>query len=200
MGTIFQKVESHLPPANANNMILEIGSDRYEGSTAWLANVAAQRGEEFHTVDICDYAQHRIGAIPNCAVNYHVAQGSVWCQQVLPNLQRKIAMVYLDNFDYMWDITELQHPQRNPFLAQQVQQYQNNFGISMNNFNCQVEHLTQCQSLIPFMAPDGIIVCDDTYTWNDCWVGKCGATVVWLATQGWTVVKYKDNGVILKKQ
>lgn len=200
MGNIFQQVEPHLPAASSDHIILEIGSDRYEGSTLFLAQLAAQRQEAFHTVDIADEAQQRLGQPPGCDIQYHVAQGSAWCQQVLPTLNKKIAAVYLDNFDYIWDITELARPDQNPFLIQQTQEYANKFGLIMNNFNSQVEHLTQCQALLPWMASDGVIVCDDTYTWNDCWVGKCGPTVIWLATQGWTVLQYKDNGVILKKQ
>jgi hypothetical protein len=45
MGKIFEQVEKYLPAANGdNNFILEIGSDRYEGSTEFFAQLGERRG------------------------------------------------------------------------------------------------------------------------------------------------------------
>ena len=54
------------------------------------------------------------------------------------------------------------------------------------------------------MSDDGIIVCDDTYLYNDCWIGKCGAVVVYLLANGYKTIEI-DNvqgqsfGVMLKR-
>jgi hypothetical protein len=70
----------------------------------------------------------------------------------------------------------------------------------MSNQNCQVEHMKQMLALYPFMDQHSIIVCDDTYTYNDCWIGKSGPVVIFLLANGYTIQKTStDCGVILKR-
>jgi hypothetical protein len=50
------------------------------------------------------------------------------------------------------------------------------------------------------LTPTAVVAFDDTYCWNDCWVGKCGPAVVYMLASGWRVVEQTlDCGVILKK-
>lgn len=73
------------------------------------------------------------------------------------------------------------------------------FGFEFSNNNCQIEHLKQLLFLHPFFTDDCLIVFDDTFEFNDCWVGKNGPGVVFLQTQGFEIIFKKHDGVIMKK-
>jgi hypothetical protein len=73
-------------------------------------------------------------------------------------------------------------------------------GIAMNNQNCQAEHMRQIVALRTCLSPGAVVVFDDTYCYNDCWIGKCGPAVVYLQAHGWSVVHQTlDCGVIMKR-
>ena len=82
----------------------------------------------------------------------------------------------------------------NPDIERQKAQYLNEFGLVMNNQNCQVAHLQQMMALYPYMNQNSIVVCDDTYLSNDCWIGKCGAAVVFLQANGYRIADIESQG------
>ena len=87
----------------------------------------------------------------------------------------------------------------NSAIKLQMQEYAGQ-GIAMTNQNCQIEHMKQIVALEPCLNSNSIVVFDDTYAVNDCWIGKCGPAVVYLLSKGWSVVEQTlDCGVILKK-
>ena len=188
MGMIFQRVKEFVPDCT-DTIWLEIGSDRYEGSTLFLAELAAQQNVSLYSVDIDTAARRRIG---HPAIVWQQALGSEWCKDTLPKVGKKISLLYLDNFDYNWDVNKY-----NENVARQQQEYQSRFGISMNNQACQIEHMSQMVHCLPHMADHSVVMCDDTYLLNDCWVGKCGGVVIWLLSLGWNLEIVRDCGVIL---
>lgn len=195
VGAIFREAE-HYVENLSGSIILEIGSDRYEGSTEYFANLAGQHGVEFHSVDIVDDAQRRLKHLP---VHWHTQSGSLWCQRVLPQLDTQVGCVYLDNFDYNWDVN---YPPQD-WLQKQQSFYVQKVGVEMTNQNSQVEHLKQILAIYPYLSDSAVVICDDTYTYNDCWIGKSGAVVIYLLANGFEFVKNirepKDVGVILKR-
>jgi hypothetical protein len=188
MGMIFQRLVGNMPRAQGT-MMLEIGSDRHEGSTMCLADLALQQEISLYSIDIDTAAASRV---KHSAIVWQKDVGSDWCRDVLPTLGKKISVLYLDNFDYIWDVNEY-----NASIAQQQQQYISKFGLVMNNQNCQIEHMKQMIYCLPYMADHSVVMCDDTYLSNDCWVGKCGGVVIWLLAQGWHLSLVRDCGVIL---
>lgn len=195
MGAIFREAE-HYVENLAGSIILEIGSDRYEGSTEYFANLAQLHNVEFHSVDIVDDARRRLRHLP---VNWHTRSGSEWCRVDLPQLDTQVGCVYLDNFDYNWDVRQ---PAQD-WMQKQQQFYAKTVGIEMTNQNSQIEHLKQILAIYPYLAESAVVICDDTYTYNDCWIGKSGAVVIYLLANGFELVKNirepKDVGVILKR-
>ena len=193
MGAVFKHSEKYLGKTQ-DTIFLEIGSDRYEGSTEYLANLAQSCGAEMHSVDIVENAQKRLKHLP---VQWHVQWGSDWCKDKLPKIQKKVSCLYLDNFDYIWDIT-LPESERS---VEQKNWYRNVLGIPMHNQTCQVEHMKQIVNIFPYLTNDAVVAFDDTYTANDCWIGKCGPVVVWLLAHGFELVRHKkfEYGVILKR-
>jgi hypothetical protein len=47
-------------PADTTGVFVEIGSDRHEGSTPILANLAKQHNTKLITVDVSDFAKHQL--------------------------------------------------------------------------------------------------------------------------------------------
>jgi len=191
MGTIFKKLEPHIVNVDPGSVFVEIGSDRGEGSTHELDRLAGEHSVRLITVDILPNAkQHLQSALPN--TDFVVASGSEWAQQYQG---APIACVYLDNFDYIWDNNKTGHIP----TQQQMAEYAGR-GKTMTNQNSQIEHMAQMLGLYPHLAPGAVVMVDDTYQVNDCWIGKCGPVVVFLQAQGWSIVERTlDCGVILKK-
>ncbi len=186
----FKRAEQWLPVVGPDDVFVEIGSDRYEGSTTYFAELAVKNGTVLHTVDLLAEPQARInrsGQVPG--IVWHQADGYEWAKDVFPSLGKRISCLYLDNFDYDWNIT-----QPNSNIQKQKQEYQERFGIEMNNMNCQVAHLQQMMTLLPYMNQRSIVVCDDTYLSNDCWIGKCGTVVVYLVSHGYRIVDTEKVG------
>jgi hypothetical protein len=191
MGKIYKDINNFLPQT-PRGVFVEIGSDRGEGSTHTLAELAQQHNTRLITVDISSKAQSRLShTLPN--TDFVVASGSVWARD-FANTHTNIAVLYLDNFDYIWDIDSV-----SAAIRQQMHDYAGQ-GIVMSNQNCQIEHMRQMVALTPLLSSDAVVAFDDTYCVNDCWIGKCGPAVVYLQSLGWTVVHQTlDCGVIMKK-
>jgi hypothetical protein len=99
-------ITTHLDKLDADSIFLEIGSSRGPGcSTQELADIAYELGVKLHSVDIRPEIHSEI---KHDNVVLHTAVGSEWCESVLPTLGKKIAFLYLDNFDIIWDILMLQ--------------------------------------------------------------------------------------------
>lgn len=175
----------------SKSLILEIGSERGEGSTFTLSDIARSVNCQFITVDILDHAKNNTHGTVAEFVVYE--SGSKWCHDELPNLEKKINILYLDNFDWTWDEC---NPQE--YNLQQRQEYLKR-GIVMNNFNCAQEHLAQMLYCLPYMAEKCLIVCDDTWRHphEGLFVGKCGPTVHYLLHQGFEILHNENLGIIL---
>ena len=192
MGSIFKKLEPHLIDLEPHSVFVEIGSDHGEGSTGELDRLCGLHGKKLVTVDISPVAKQMLSS---SLVNteFVVQSGSEWAQQYKGP---PISCLYLDNFDYIWDTKDIcsHKPTMN-----QIHEYSTR-GQCMNNENCQIEHMKQMIFLYPHLTPNAVVMFDDTYLFNDCWIGKCGPAVVFLLTHGWNIVeKTTDTGVILRK-
>jgi len=190
---IFNSIDKYMP-ANPQGIFVEIGSDRYEGSTSILAGLAKKYGTTLISVDVLSDSQDRLQhEFDN--VKFIIEAGSTWANKYA-KLGPKIAVLYLDNFDYLYDINNANTDLR---IKQQLASYADR-GIEMNNVNCQIEHMKQLISLIPTFTPDTLIIFDDTYQLNGCWVGKCGPCVIYLLCLGYEVLQWTtDCGMIMKK-
>lgn len=190
MGTIFKKLESHIIDPAPGSVFVEIGSDRGEGSTRELDRLAKLHQTRLTTVDVLDNAQRHL-ACELTNTDFVIATGSEWARQYSGP---PISCLYLDNFDYIWDINENHRP-----TQLQMAEYADR-GKTMTNQNSQIEHMAQMLALYPHLAPNAVVMFDDTYQINDCWIGKCGPAVVFLQAQGWSIIeRTTDCGVILKK-
>ena len=84
---------------DTNAIMMEIGSDRNEGSTSWFDNFAKIHKQEFYSVDVIDDAENRHTHLEN--TNFIICDaGSSWTATELPKLNKKINILYLDNYDW----------------------------------------------------------------------------------------------------
>lgn len=179
-------------PEKPTGVFVEIGSERGEGSTISLNSLAKQFNTKLISVDINPDAKQRYGDKLK-HTEFVVASGSEWAKEFATNWT-DIAVLYLDNFDYIWDVNNV-----SAAIQIQMREYAGQ-GIVMTNQNCQAEHMRQIVALKGCLAPDALVVFDDTYCYNDCWIGKCGPAVVYLQAHGWSVVHQTlDCGVIMKR-
>jgi hypothetical protein len=187
---------------NTDEIIVEIGSERGEGSTEWFDVYAKKLNVDFYSVDVVDTAKTHLTHLTN--TNFVIAEsGSHWAHNDLPKLNKKIKVLYLDNYDWLGPINNLL-----PHEQEQVAEYQNR-GIEMSNLNCQTEHLHQMVGCLPFMSNESIIICDDTpyQDHSGIYIGKNGAVIPYLLSYGYKIVFgrghnrtcLEDNGVILKR-
>jgi hypothetical protein len=190
MGTAYLKTHEYL--TSADGVFVEIGSERGEGSTNYFAELARKMDTKLITVDVKN--------VPNqlSDVEYVTANGSHWAQHIFPDYSKKISCLYLDNFDYNWDVAQGGSQQMIDIVKNQQEEYLTR-GVVMNNLNCQAEHLAQMLALVSYMADTSVVVCDDTHKINDCYVGKCGAVIPLLSLHGYEIVNEKDMGVILAR-
>jgi len=188
--TFDRLINIHVSAVSSASVIVEIGSYRFEDSTVVLDRLAQKNNTKLLSVDISSKPCERIGAeVSN--TEFIIGQGSVWAKNYVGPA---ISVLYLDNFDYEYDVNNILEAQ-----IKQAEFYQS-MGMEMNNNNCQIEHMCQLLFLYPHLTADAIVIFDDTYQINQCWVGKCGPGVIYLQAQGWKILEHTtDAGVILKR-
>jgi hypothetical protein len=183
----YTKLENINLISNQDSIVIEIGSENGEGSSVWLYNWAKQRTMEFYSVDV----EHRMRERKHPEINWVVtSSGSDWCKNVLPGLNKKIIVLYLDNFDWIWDANNVQS-----HIQQQISKYLER-GVIMNNQNCQEEHRLQVEYCLPYLDEQSVVIMDDTYYNNEELTGKCATVIPLLLQNGFELhgTEYATRG------
>jgi hypothetical protein len=170
-----------------DNIVVEIGSENGEGSSLWLHNWAQQHGMDFYSIDV----EHRKRELDYPDINWVVVTcGSYWCKNILPGLNKKIKVLYLDNFDWIWDESNLAN-----YIKEQIKKYALR-GVEMNNTNCQEEHRLQVEYCLPYLDKQSVVIMDDTFYTNDSWDGKCATAIPLLIENGFKIhgTEYATRG------
>jgi len=218
MGTYYKQVEQYLDQIDTGAWI-EIGVDRGEGSTRFFADLAKTKATKFYGVDADEGQISRARAVLSSQGKmvlgtdgqFYLAEGTLpdhielthaFGEQFLSNLTpQPVSLVYLDNFDWdYWVGRQEEH-----FVPAQKQHYREYMGTEMTNINSQKAHLAQAMLLMPMMAANSIIVCDDTWYHPEegVFIGKCSAVIPYLMLNGFELLHsqgYRQNsGAILGK-
>lgn len=171
----YTKLENINLSTNHDNIVVEIGSENGEGSSLWLHDWAIKHNVEFYSVDV----EHRMRERTHPQINWIVTgSGSDWCKNVLPGLNKKIKVLYLDNFDWIWDTKNI-----NSYTQQQILNYSKR-GVIMNNQNCQEEHRLQIEYCLPYLDKQSVVIMDDTFYNTNTWDGKCATAIPLLLQNG----------------
>jgi hypothetical protein len=183
--TKLEQINLNIDP---DNIVVEIGSEQGEGSSVWLYDWATKYNIEFYSVDV----EHRMREKNYPQINWIVASsGSDWCKNMLPSLDKKIKVLYLDNFDWIWDLENMPD-----WIYGQINSYAQR-GITMNNHNSQEEHRLQLEYCLPYLDEQSVVIMDDTY-YNDKnqLTGKCATAIPLLLKNGFKLhsTEYASRG------
>jgi hypothetical protein len=167
-----------------DNIVLEIGSERGEGSSIFLYEWAKKRGISFFSVDVLNDAKEKYN---NPDINFEVYDtGHGWCKDILPNLGKTIKVLYLDNFDWI-DENNLKYE----WMHELIDSYGKR-GVTMNNLNSQEEHRLQSLYCIPYMDECSIVIFDDTrasHLTPTGYDGKSGTAIPLFIQAGYEIKK-----------
>ena len=160
-----------------NGVAVEIGTERQEGSTTFLASLCEAHGLQFFSVDVDpgehELARRRLGERAVCAKG----------EDFLPTLDTNVCFAYLDNFDWMWE------PHAEAEYENYIARYKT-FGLEMNNLNSQRSHLAQAVAVCGKRAAHCLIIIDDTWRRADgTFDGKGGAAVPYLLNTGFELLQ-----------
>lgn len=172
----YQNLDRYIGFIESGSVFVEIGSDRGEGSTPYLADMAGKYSTVLHTVDI---ENRRRTKNDRSNVIWHRGRGSEWAANTWPQIGNQIALLFLDNQDWIYD---------SECDANQASQQ---------------EHLSQIRSLLPWVTPSAVIGCDDTYLKSpeNIWTGKCALGVPLLFEHGFRLVESTlHSGVIFARE
>jgi len=176
--------------------LLEIGSDRGDGSSYIFATLAKNLDRRLFSVDVdpavVDKNREEFQQLPfELPVEFFNQTGEQFLQD---HTDLRFSIVLLDNFDWDWNPHSPE-----PHILEQKKRYQIEFGLDMSNHQSQVTHLRQAILLTEMLTPDAMIVCDDSYWANEygTYTGKCGAAIPYLETLGFRVVYNKDHGIVM---
>lgn len=163
-----------------NSCIVEIGSQRGEGSTDYFIELARKLKVPLYTVDInyevYIWIAHKTHAF--------LMSGEEFFERVLPNIGSKIGICYMDGFDWIW-----QGMDGRDFILAQKEEYKN-LGFELHNDASQKSHVRQCQAIVDFKM-DYIgtrILFDDTWPTREGYDGKGGSAVPYLLGKGYEVI------------
>lgn len=169
--------------------VLEIGSDRHEGSTEYFNNICKKNNVKFYSVDCEQSAHDRARSI--IGDRAFKAKGedfldSLWLAD------QKFSYVFLDNFDFF--IPGVGDPKN---LVEIYKNYEK-LGMDVSNESSRQAHLLQAQKVQQYMMDDAIIGFDDTWQKPDgTFDGKGGTAVPWLLQNGYTILEEGRIGEVV---
>jgi len=153
--------------------LVEVGSERGEGSTEWLDRYARAHGLRFYTADIDPetYAKAR-----------DITPGARLCPgRVLLKRVKSVSIAYLDGFDWMPSKEASQ-----TWALKQRARYRR-LGVEQTNEASEREHLCEAELVAAKATKRCAVICDDTF-WEGRWQGKGAQAVPYLLNEGFEVV------------
>ena len=195
MGQIYKNIHKYLPRlGKIGGSLVEIGASRPgdDQSTQYLHDLSKHLGISFVT---CDINRNRVADLNSQGISATCLKG----EEFLPMYAPKIAIAYLDNFDWNW------HPMATEdWTLDQIKEYRDNYSLEMTNVYSQAAHVHQAVLLETKTAENSIVCIDDTWfvrEW-DTYQGKGGAAVPYLLAKGYIVLETTNGrdgtyGVIL---
>lgn len=206
--TLFEGLVEEMDEGGA---IVEVGSDRGEGSTQFFSRIANSTGRVFYSVDFSNEGFRR--AMNVCGSCAHQGMGEKWLQSTYPFLgagggERKgkgeaerrgggeegrgeagravhqIVAAYLDNYDWTWRWTvgmQYKQQQRADYSAE---------GLTLDNEASQAAHLAQSILVAGHCSDRCFVLFDDTWPSPrpGVYSGKGGTAVPFLLANNFEII------------
>ena len=170
---------------------LEVGSDRGEGSTKVLAELALSLGMKFVTVDMDDAVSDKVRPVVEAVHPEFMAICAKGEDYILTLPDNSIAVAYLDAYDTM--------PPDRMLPADMAQPYSRLGG--WKNHEAWRMHLIASMALDFKLVPGGLLCFDDTWRKNGVWASRSKGYMAlpWLLANGYREVAYVDGSILLRK-
>jgi hypothetical protein len=172
--------------------LVEIGSDRGEGSTKALAELALELKLNFITVDMNWDIYKRALEIVHEVNPTFAAECDKGEDFINFFAEEDIAILYLDAYDTMPPGFELPKDIKDPYIE--------NMG-RWDNFDAWNMHLQCCVVANKKLMPGGYVCFDDVWRKDNVWAKRSkGYTAIpWLMDRGYKEIKYVDGCILLRK-
>ena len=190
-GAPYRMLEEMADDLDAGGSFVEVGSDRGEGSTAWLSSFAARTGRDFFSVDFAPEGFENARRV--CGACAYRGLGEDFLSSEFANVSKfgAISFAYLDNYDWIWAGEHVQSytPQFPAMLSDgELSQYKLKMrkeyeaeGYVLNNGRSQEAHLAQAKLVYSLCTERCIIIFDDTFPLGQgLYSGKGGAAMKFL--------------------
>jgi hypothetical protein len=185
---VYWVLEQHSNIAE-DECVVEIGSERGEGSTFWLSTFCAERDVTFHTVDIDPHIHKNAVSIVSEHPKSHAHLSSG--EDFLAGLDQCISFAYLDGFDCIPKGFETAK-----FVRDCANRYQQ-IGLHLSNDECEASHLRQAELFVAKAATRCTLLIDDTFL-AESWSGKGALAMPYLRTQGFVLSDLGGAGLALR--
>lgn len=137
-----------------DGVVIEIGSERNEGSTTYLNNFCTNNSLKFYTIDFDTDQYIKSNKITNGKA-YNMT-GEHFFEHIFPAYNEKISFAYLDNYDL------ITHDGRN--WEQRKSLYKKHgLKMSIHNNESKISHLKQAMYVDKFSSNKCYILIDDTW-------------------------------------
>jgi hypothetical protein len=190
-GAPYRYLEDFADDLDPGGSFVEIGSDRGEGSTAWLHSFAARTGRDFFSVDFAPEGYENARRV--CGSCAHRGLGEDFLSSEFRAVSRfgNISFAYLDNYDWIWagehpESYTMQFPammrdeEMSAYKLKMRKEYEAE-GFELNNGRSQAAHLAQAKLVYSLCTARCIIIFDDTFQLgNGLYSGKGGAAMRFL--------------------
>lgn len=137
--------------------VVEIGSERAEGSTTYLSTHCETKGIPFYTIDFNKDQYLNALRITNGVGAFNMT-GEEFLSNIFPLLNQKISFVYLDNFDLVTGDGRDWTQRKSLYKS---------YGLEMSNINSKIAHMTQAILAEKYANQKCHILFDDT------WIDSC---------------------------
>jgi hypothetical protein len=173
--------------------IVEIGSAREslgpDSSTFYFNKIALDNGATFFS---CDFSSES-HALAKSIVDDRafLSDGKVFLDSFTKITTQKISILYLDNFDIIYNEVHFQS------LKRRVGDVYEQHGEIINNQRSAEVHLEQMIAALSLMADKSIVIVDDTKQIDNGWWGKGALVVPFLLKEGYKPIVISPDGVML---
>ena len=172
--------------------VIEIGSEREEGSTREIARYCSRKRVPFYSVDV-DPEVH-LGAELILSgyktSTAHLGRGEDF---LVHSLKEQIRFAYLDGHDCI----PVGH-EAEPYIQFYKEKYKD-LGLVLNNEMSQASHLIQAALVDIRSASRCAILIDDTDRTPDGWVGKGALAMPYLASRGYALFDFTGAALAVKE-
>lgn len=167
-----------------NGVVIEIGSERGEGSTKFLSNFCLKNNLDFYSIDFEKEAYDRASIIEG--VKAYNTTGEIFLRVIFPKFNHMISFAYLDGFDFIL-------PGMREQIVRNQRKVYSSYGFNLSNNNSMKSHLLISELILQYASDKCYIIIDDTWFNGKNYKGKGGLAVPFLLENDFKIIECGTN-------